>query len=79
MKIDSILYDFSLDKDNRISYLYDYTKFIKEKKISDSKIQTWHNENIMSVANINLENIKKKVKLLNITIKYNRAGKIQII
>ena len=79
MKIDSILYDFSQDKDNRISYLYDYTKFLKEKKISDSKIQTWHSENIMSVANINLENIKKKVKLFNLSIKYNRAGKIQII
>lgn len=67
MKIDSILYDFSVDKDTRISYLYDYTKFLKEKKISDTKIQSWYNENIISVANINLENILKKVK----TIKFN--------
>lgn len=58
---DSVLYDFSTEKENKISYLFEYSKFLKEKKINDNKVQTWQNENILSSSNINLESLFKIV------------------
>lgn len=61
IKKDSVLYDFSTERDNKISYLFEYSKFLKEKKIIDNKIQNWQNENIFSTSNVNLENLFKIV------------------
>lgn len=59
--VDSILYEFSIENENRISFLFEYSKFLKEKKISDAKINEWQNRNLSSTANTNLENLNKKV------------------
>ncbi len=67
MKKDTVLYEFSTERDNKISYLFEYSKFLKEKKISDNKIQNWQNENILSTSNVNLENLFKIVNSLKLT------------
>ncbi len=65
MKKDSVLYEFSTERDNKTSYLFEYTNFLKEKKLSDNKIQKWQNENILSASNINLENLYKIVNCVS--------------
>ena len=67
------MYDFTTEKDTKISFLFEYSKFLKEKKLSDSKIQTWQNENVLSLSNVNFENLNKRV-IKKIKLFYNFAN-----
>lgn len=59
-----IIYEFDLKSNNKISYLEEYTNFLKENKIYDEKINNWIITNLTSNSNNILEKLNKKVKFI---------------